>query len=253
MAHGGVGCVAESGERFEQSEAGGGRRSGLDELATIHGPRSSCRRVYSVDGEGTTRFIGKSFLTSYERDDSLGATSEWRKWRYTFTMTFWLEVAAGFLSNIFAGVLLVVFYVAIQWFLQVTDITIGYNWRFDGTLDNPRNLRPNFDIRNLSRSRTYVLSSIAYLKDKRPVAPFDSKSVWGVELKPGSIEFREAAPVASFTSLDQCMKTEVHVRLQGKRLFWLQGVGPGQIHLGRLQRMAFWLRDKFEKAAFPLE
>jgi hypothetical protein len=30
-------------------------------------------------------------------------------------------------------------------------------------------------------------------------------------------------------------------------------VGPGQIRLGRLQRMAFWLRDKFEKAAFPLE
>jgi hypothetical protein len=168
-------------------------------------------------------------------------------------MAFWLEVAAGFLSNIAAGVLLVAFYVAIQWFLQITDITIGYKWRFDGTPDNPRNLRPNFDIRNLSRSRTYALSNIAYLRDKRPVASFDNKSVWGVELKPGSIEFREAAPVASFTSLDECMKTEVHVRLQGKRLFWLQGVGPGPIHLGRLQRMAFWLRDKFEKAAFPLE
>ncbi len=164
-----------------------------------------------------------------------------------------MEVLAGFLSNLAAGILLVSFYVGIQWFLQITDITIGYNWRFDGTLDNPRNLRPNFDIRNLSRSRTYVLSNIAYLSDKRPVAPFDNKSVWGVELKPGSIEFREAASVASFTSLDQCMKTEVHVRLQGKRLFWLQGVGPGQIRQGRLQRMAFWLRDKFEKAAFPLE
>jgi hypothetical protein len=40
-------------------------------------------------------------------------------------MTFWLEVAAGFLSNIAAGVLLVAFYVVIQWFLQITDITIG--------------------------------------------------------------------------------------------------------------------------------
>ena len=168
-------------------------------------------------------------------------------------MTFWLEVSAGFFSNISAGILLVAFYVAIQWFLQITDITIGYSWRFDGTADNPRNLRPSFDIRNLSRSRTYVLSNIAYLRHKRPVAPFDNKSVWGVELKPGSIEFTEAAPVPSFTSLDQCMKAEVHVRLQGKRLFWLQGVGPGQIRLGRLQRMAFWLRDKFEKAAFPLE
>jgi hypothetical protein len=168
-------------------------------------------------------------------------------------MTFWMEVAAGFYSNIAAGILLVMFYVAIQWFLQITDITIGYSWKFDGTPDNPRNLRPNFDIRNLSRSRTYVLSNVAYLRDKHPVAPFDNKSVWGVELRPGSIEFREAAPVASFTSLDQCMKTEVHVRLQGKRLFWLQGVGPAQIRLGRLQRITFWLRDKFEKAAFPLE
>ena len=68
-------------------------------------------------------------------------------------MTFWLEVAAGFLSNISAGVMMVAFYVAIQWFLQITDITIGYNWKFDGTLDNSRNLRPNFDIRNLSRFR----------------------------------------------------------------------------------------------------
>ncbi len=168
-------------------------------------------------------------------------------------MTFWLEVAAGFLSNIAAGVLLVAFYVVIQWFLQITDITIGYAWRFDGTRDNPRDLRPNFVIRNPSRSRTYVLSIIAYLRDKCPVAPFDNKSVWGVELKPGSIEFREAAPVESFTSLDQCMQTEVHVRLQGKRLFWLQAVGPGQIRVGRPQRMAFWLRDRFEKAAFPLE
>jgi len=168
-------------------------------------------------------------------------------------MTFWLDVAAGFLGNVFAGVLLVIFYVAIQWFLQVTDITIGYSWKFDGTTDNPQNLRPHFDIRNLSRSRTYVLSNIAYLKDKRPVAPFDNKSVWGRELKPGSIEIREAASVSTFTSLDQCMKTEVHVRLQGKRLFWLQGVGPGQIRLGRFQRAAFWLRDKLEKAAFPLE
>jgi len=40
-------------------------------------------------------------------------------------MTFWLEVAAGFLSNIAAGVLLVAFYVAIQWFLQITDIGLN--------------------------------------------------------------------------------------------------------------------------------
>ena len=168
-------------------------------------------------------------------------------------MGFWLEVAAGFLANVFAGVLLVIFYVVIQWFLRVTDITIGYNWRFDGTQGQPRNLRPSFDIRNPSRSKTYVLGNIAYVKDKRPVAPYDNKSLWGKELKPGSIESLEVAPVATFTSLDQCMKTEVHLRLQGRRKFWLKGAGSGQPRTGRLQRTAFWLRGKFERLAFPLE
>ena len=41
MAHGGVGLVAEGGERFEQSDAGSGCGSGLDEFATIHGVLSS--------------------------------------------------------------------------------------------------------------------------------------------------------------------------------------------------------------------
>src|ERR1035437_7693689 len=103
-------------------------------------------------------------------------------------MKFWLEVAAGVLSNVFSGIVLVMFYVAIQWFLQVTDITIGYNWKVDGSADNPRNLRPGLDIRNLSRSRTYMLANIAYLRDKHPVASFD-RSLWGKELKPGAIEF----------------------------------------------------------------
>jgi hypothetical protein len=168
-------------------------------------------------------------------------------------MAFWHEVAAGFLGNIFAGSLLVIFYVVIQWFLQATDITIGYGWKFDGTKDQPRNLRPSFDIRNRSRSKTYVLANVAYLKGKRPVAPFDNKSVWGSELKPGCIEFFDAAPVASLASLTECTEIEVHVRLQNGRMFWLKGSGPGQMRAGRLQRAAFWLRNKFEAAAVPLE
>jgi hypothetical protein len=43
-------------------------------------------------------------------------------------MTFWIEVLASFLANVFAGILLVIVYVLIQWFLAATDITIGYNW-----------------------------------------------------------------------------------------------------------------------------
>jgi hypothetical protein len=79
-------------------------------------------------------------------------------------MGFWKEVAAGFLGNVAAGFLLVLC------FLQVTDITIGYGWKWDGPPDDARNVRPAVDIRNLSRSRTYKLSNVAYLKDGRPVA-----------------------------------------------------------------------------------
>ena len=168
-------------------------------------------------------------------------------------MGFWKEVVIGFIANVSAGVLLVLFYVAIQWFLQVTDIDVAYSWKFDGTIDAPNIFRPSFDIRNLSRSRTYVLANIAYLNGKRPIAAFDGKSVWGIELKPDAIVFVEAAPVQPISSFEFAKTIEVHVRLQGKRLFWLQGVGPGQQRKGLLQRSAFWLRDKLERMAFPLE
>lgn len=168
-------------------------------------------------------------------------------------MGFWKEVASGFLGNVSAGFVLVFLYVVIQWFLQVTDITIAYVWHFDGTMQEPHNLRPAFDVRNLSRSRTYALSNIAYLREGKPVAPFDNKSVWGTELKPGSIILVEGAPISTFTLLEECLKTEVHVRLQGKRLFWLQGQGPGQKLKGWVHRAAFRLRDKLERMAFPLE
>ena len=40
-------------------------------------------------------------------------------------MTFWQEVGAGFFSNMFAAILIVICYVAVQWFLHATDILIG--------------------------------------------------------------------------------------------------------------------------------
>lgn len=169
-------------------------------------------------------------------------------------MTFWIEVLAAFLANVFAGLLFVVLYVIIQWFLAATDITIRYNWRFDGPMNNPRNIRPGFDIRNRSRSRTHILANIAYFRESKPLT-FDNKSVWGRELKPGSITLLDAeiAPVARLTSLAQCEELEVHVRLQNGRSFWLRGTGPGQPHNGRIQRAAFWVRSCFEAAAVPLE
>ena len=168
-------------------------------------------------------------------------------------MRFWAEVGADFLANVFAGVLLVIFYIVIQWFLAATDVVVAYNWRFDGTSDSPRNIRPGFDIRNRSQSKTYFLANVAYRKDKQPVDPFDNKSLWGRELKPGTIQVLEAAPVAGLNSLAQCAGMEVHMCLQNGRTFWLKGAGPGQLRAGRVQRAAFWLRRKFESAAVPLE
>ncbi len=164
-------------------------------------------------------------------------------------MEFW----SGFLANIAAAALVVILYIVVQWFLGATDIKIGYGWRFDEASGNPTNFRPSFDIRNRSRSKTYFLANIAYFKDSKPVAPFDNKSVWGTELKPGTIMPLEAAPVPGIASLDECLDIEVHLRLQNGRTFWLKGKGPGQLRAGMVQRFAFWLRDRFEKAAVPLE
>ena len=83
----------------------------------------------------------------------------------------------------------------------------------------PRNLRPSFDIRNRSGSRSYLLANVAYMKGNRPIAKFDNKSLWGKELKAGSVTFVEAASVEAFTSLSECLGAEVHVRLQNGRAF----------------------------------
>lgn len=168
---------------------------------------------------------------------------------YTFHMTFWNEVWAIFIGDIFASMLIILFYALIQWFLRATDITIGYGWKWKDT-----NFHPSFHIRNQSGSRTYLLGNISYTKnDGKEILRIDNDSIWGKELKPGSISSIEADPVRSVTALPNCIDTEVTVRLQNGRQFWLQGSGPGQLRAGRIRRIAFTLRRKFERAAFPLE
>jgi hypothetical protein len=160
---------------------------------------------------------------------------------------------ADFLGSVLAGFVLVALYVVIQWFLAATDVEIGYSWSFLGPVEMPTELRVSLDVRNRSRSRTYYLGNIAYMKAGQPVAAFDNRSVWGTELKPGTITFLESAPLRSFSMLCDCMDAEVHVRLQNGRLFWLRGSGPGQHKRGTLQRAAFWLRAKLEAGAVPVE
>jgi|HubBroStandDraft_5_1064220.scaffolds.fasta_scaffold155075_2 hypothetical protein len=85
---------------------------------------------------------------------------------------------------------LVIVYVLIQWFLAATDIAIGYDRRFDGTMDALQNIRQGFDIRSRSRTRTYLPANVACLKDKLRVANFDNKSAWRIELKPEALNLR---------------------------------------------------------------
>jgi len=130
-----------------------------------------------------------------------------------------------------------------KWFVLTTDVKVNYNWT-----QNRAGSRPNFDIRNRSRSKTYLLGNILYRKNNSivPIA-IDNKSLWERELKPGSIKFfREVAPVAKITTLEQCMETEVYVRLQNGRE--IKGQGPR-----RWKRSLNWLRLKLEAGAVPVD
>ena len=102
-------------------------------------------------------------------------------------MTFWDEVLAIFLGDVFASVLLIVLYGMFQWFVRATDVKVAYNWGFTGP-----NFYPNFDIRNRSGSRTYLLANIKYTKNNgKEVVWVDNDSIGDEELRPGSIRGRK--------------------------------------------------------------
>ncbi|HXX18787.1 MAG TPA: hypothetical protein VEJ46_05250 [Candidatus Acidoferrum sp.] len=165
-------------------------------------------------------------------------------------MTFWAEVLANFLGAVFAGSLFVLLYRLVLWFLRATDVIVGYNWSWEGT-----QFHPNFDIRNRSWTKQYLLANIAYTRNNgKEVVWFDNKSIWDAVLPPSSIRhFDNVAPVPKITSRSQCLELEITVRLQTGRLFWLKGQGPSQLCVGKLQHAAFWLREKIERSAIPFE
>lgn len=134
---------------------------------------------------------------------------------------------------------------AFRWFMLQTDILVGYCWKWKGTA-----FYPSFDIRNRSATKTYVLGNIAYTKnDGREVLTFDNKSIWGHELKPGTISYLEGGVVPRVSSSSECPAVEVRIRLQNGREF--KGQGPGQLFTG-VRRMAYALRQRMEKASLPL-
>jgi hypothetical protein len=152
-------------------------------------------------------------------------------------MKLWATISAG---------LIPVLLFAYRWFLLKTDVLVGYGWKCDGITG----CYPRFDIRNRSGSKTYVLGNIAYTRDNgREILTIDNESIWGKELKPGTITHVDAAPVRGITYLQQCPAIEVRVRLQNEREF--KGQGPGQLYTG-VRKIAFSLRRKLEKASLPL-
>jgi len=167
-------------------------------------------------------------------------------------MTFWREVGAGFLSNLFAAILLVICYVAVQWFLHATDILIGYNWSWKGS-----DFHPNLDIRNRSKSRSYIVANIAYKNANAAPVWIDNRSLWSKELKPGSINlFNDVVTVKNVDSLQECLQIRVVVRLQTGREFWLTGHGPGQdgsVVMTRVQRLAFAFRNFLERGSLSID
>jgi hypothetical protein len=143
-----------------------------------------------------------------------------------------------------AGVLPVLAF-AYRWFLLKTDVEVAYSWSWQGI-----NFHPDLDLRNRSGSKTYVLGNIAYTRNNgKEIVNFDNKSLWGSELKPGTISHPQVAPVPKINSMAECLTVEVTIRLQNGREF--KGQGPGQFRTGWI-KYAYKLRQQIEKSSLPL-
>lgn len=156
-------------------------------------------------------------------------------------MSLWHTLVAALLACV--PILFFIF----KWLLLATDVTVSYNWS-----QNRAGSRPNFDIRNRSRSKTYLLGNIVYKNGgSGSLIAIDNKSLWDQELKPGSIRFfQDVAPVTGVTTMQQCLETRVYVRLQDGRE--IKGQGPGQLQ-GRFRQGVLWLRRKLEGLAVPID
>jgi hypothetical protein len=158
-------------------------------------------------------------------------------------MRFWLEILAGFLCYAFIGWIFVLFYLAIQWFMQATDITVDCSWNRDGG-----KCHPDFEFQNRSMSKTYLLSSITYSRGSDKLVWFDRKSLMGKELKPRSVqEFHEVAPVKNTDSIAECLQFQITLRMQSGRTIRLEDERTGVDAPDGLQRTAYKVRDLIER------
>jgi hypothetical protein len=140
------------------------------------------------------------------------------------------------------GALFALYRWALRMFKRATDLDCGYGWSFDGTIDNARNMRPHLDVRNCSQSRTYRLANISY--ELGGVQHWcDNTSLWGMDLKPGSIEFFNAiAPIPRIDSLKACTCLAVRLRFQDNHEILCHGPGQpeGKWH-HKARRFRSWL------------
>jgi hypothetical protein len=139
-----------------------------------------------------------------------------------FRMKFLLEISAALLGYAFAGWILVLIYVAFQWLTQMTDVTCAYTW-----IREADKCHPIFNIRNRSDCRTYTLAEISYSNGPDGMVRFDSMSLMGKELGPGSSnDFWKVAPIKCTSSIADCLELHVSVHLQTGSALWLDDRAP---------------------------
>jgi hypothetical protein len=165
-------------------------------------------------------------------------------------MTFWPEVLAIFLGDVFATALFLLGYVVLRRFLDATDIVVSFNWTEAGAQVSPR-----IYIRNRSATRTYRMATIEYTRDGNTTGMGgDLESIWGIKLGPRSIKVvKKIAPLRDVSSTAQCVGVGIIVWFQDGRKMWLEEPGVSKLHMNRIQRAAYWIRSGFDKGAIPLE
>ena len=157
-------------------------------------------------------------------------------------MSTWTEIATALFVYVFVGWLFVLAYLGYLWFLQATDVTLDYSWTREGD-----QYRPELELVNHSRSKTYWVTKIAYQSRADGLVWFDARSLMGKVIEPRSAyEFHRIAPVRNCSSIPDCLEMQIRVRLQTGKDVMAASDQPGATGLRALQKAALRLRTFLE-------